>query len=86
MGPGTAVVEVEGVAVFLWRELGVGRGGDEVAEFARFPAELTIGVRMFVDWGLRRRLAVISHSQSWMPRTVSGILRKQNNEKRSNLD
>ena len=39
MGPWASDVQVEGVAVFFGRELGVGRGGDEVAELAGLTEE-----------------------------------------------
>ena len=54
MGPWASDVEVEDVAVFLGRELGVGRGGDEVAEFAGLAAELAVAVGVLVDRGLAR--------------------------------
>ena len=61
VGPGAAVVEVEGVAVFLGRECRVGRRGDEVAESAGLPTELTICGGVLVDWWcLERRLAMVS--------------------------
>ena len=47
MCPWVSEVEIEGVAVFLWGEVRIGRGGDEVAELARLATELTIGDRDF---------------------------------------
>lgn len=52
MGPGTAEVEVEGVAVLLGRELGVGGGGDEGAKGGGGASEGAVGVGVFVDGGL----------------------------------
>lgn len=44
MGPGTAVVHVEGVAAFLGWVLGVGGAGDGIAESAGFAAEVAVAV------------------------------------------
>ena len=52
MGPGTAEVDVEGVAVFGGGEFRVGIFGDEVAECAGLATELAVGVGVFVDGGL----------------------------------
>ncbi len=52
MRPGTAEVDVEGVAVFFGGEFGGGVGGDEVSEYAGFAPELAVGVGVFVDGGL----------------------------------
>ena len=51
--PGAADVEVEDVAVSFGQELGVGRGGDGVAELAGLAAELAVGVGVLVGWGLK---------------------------------
>ena len=52
MGPGTAEVDVQGVAIFFGGEFGRGVCGYEVAECAGFAAELAVGVCVFVDWSL----------------------------------
>ena len=54
MGPGTADVDVEGVAIFFGGEFGGGVGGYEVSECAGFAAELAVGVGVFVDGSLGR--------------------------------
>ena len=52
MRPGTAEVDVEGVAISFGGEFGGGGGGYEVSEGAGFASELAVGVGVFVDGSL----------------------------------